>query len=80
MKNFKNICRELMRTLAKMQRRGGGGNPYGQRRSWHFVNRFRDKNLGFLLLHPKLTTSNGYFNAVVIFTPKLGLFNETPPQ
>jgi hypothetical protein len=36
---------------------------------------------GFLILNPKGHGSGGYsyFNSVVIFTPKPGLFNETPP-
>jgi hypothetical protein len=46
------------------------------------------KTLGFWILNPEYSTnyenghvSNGftYFNTVVIFTPKPGLFDETPP-
>ncbi|MDR0555873.1 MAG: hypothetical protein LBG20_02600 [Holosporaceae bacterium] len=37
------------------------------------------KKLGFLVLTPKATTTNGYFGTAVAFTPKPGLFNETAP-
>jgi hypothetical protein len=36
----------------------------------------------FLVLTPKVKSQNtlGYFNSIVIFTPKPGLFDETPPM
>jgi hypothetical protein len=35
---------------------------------------------GFLLLTPKVQGDVFYFDSIVIFTPKPGLFDETPPQ
>jgi hypothetical protein len=43
------------------------------------------KRLGFYLLRPKesvaySTTDLGYFNTIVIFSPRPDLFSETPPS
>ena len=42
------------------------------------------KVFGFYVISPKYVARNGnfysFFNSVVIFTPKPGLFSETPPQ
>jgi hypothetical protein len=37
------------------------------------------KNLGFLLIKPRQTTSNGYFGTAVAFKPRPGLFTESLP-
>jgi hypothetical protein len=38
------------------------------------------KNLGFFILRPKPSCPYSFFNTVVIFTPKPGLFSETLPE